>query len=70
MRPGPTPYVVGGALVGGVLAGGWMGYEFYKGMKNGGESMINPFVPIAIVVGGGMVVGGIIGLCIYYGAHP
>ena len=67
---GVGQYVAVGALVGGLLAGGWAGFELYRESRNGGEMMISPLIPIGIVAAGGMLLGGIIGLSIYYGSHP
>jgi hypothetical protein len=67
---GVGQYVAVGALVGGLLAGGWAAYETYRQSSNGGEMMISPLIPIGIVAAGGVLVGGIIGLSIYFGAHP
>ena len=63
-------FVVGGALVGGLAAGGWLGYQLYQSSKNNDDMMISPVVPLAVFAGCGMIVGGLIGLALYYGTHP
>ena len=69
-HPSRGAFVVGGALVGGLAAGGWLGYQLYKGSRNNDDMMISPVVPLAVFAGCGMIVGGLIGLALYYGTHP
>ncbi len=66
-KPSRIPYVLVGALVAGIAAGGGLAYYW---AHSSGECLCNPFPAIGVVVGGGMVVGGLIGLIVYFGVHP
>ncbi|MFL5483562.1 MAG: hypothetical protein ACJ8AK_15375 [Gemmatimonadaceae bacterium] len=68
--PSRAPYVVFGAVLGGLAGAGLFAYEISEGLKHGGEWMALPTIGIARDVGGGLVVGGFLGLVYYYIRNP
>ena len=69
-QPSRVPYVVVGALAGGLAGAGWFAHEIAVGLSHGGEWMAFPTIGVARYVGGGLVLGGVAGLIVYYIAHP
>jgi hypothetical protein len=65
-----VPYVVWGAIAGGLAGAGVFAYEIAKGLSRGGEWMALPTIGAARYVGGGLVLGGFLGLVTYYVVHP
>lgn len=65
-RPSPAPYVVAGALIGGVAGGLLLAHKITESLQHGGEWLGGwPTIGIAKYVGGGLVVGGIFGVIVY-----
>jgi hypothetical protein len=69
-HPSRVPYVVVGAIVGGLAGAAWFAHEIAVGLSHGGEWMAFPTIGAARYVGGGLVLGGVAGLIVYYIAHP
>ena len=70
-RPSPAPYVVAGALIGGVAGGLWLAHKISESLQHGGEWLGGlPTIGIAMYVGGGLVAGGLCGFIVYAIDNP